>query len=178
MNKSKILVYVIIIICCSSLLGNYLLFKEVQGYKSAMGSDYKFAVRKTLHELEEGTTEQWIKVLKEQNGGIALEWQRGELSKLSGEFHRMNGMVSSIGMLLDSVIEDYHLLRVNVNNEAALGNHKKEIDEAVRVLKDILVHIEEELGKDDLVWYEELSNVDSGMSHYVWEKYKAYEIEE
>jgi hypothetical protein len=171
MQHHNIVKYVLIIILIFSTITNFYLYKENNDFKSQLGSENQTAVRMTLHELNDGNTDLWIKTLRDENGEVALERQIGELNQYSQKFHRMSGEMSVIGTLLDDLSNHYYQLKVSVLTGKNIEETSFEINKRKQFIEKVLYQINSDLGDNPKLWYKELSGFDTETQRYVLEKF-------
>jgi hypothetical protein len=175
MFHQKIIKYALIIILIFSLISNFYLYNENNGFKNQLGSENQKAVRMTLHELSDGNTDLWIKTLSDENGEVALERQIGELNQYSREFYRMSGEMSVIGALLDDLSNHYYQLKVSVRTEKNIEETSFEINKRKQFIEKLLYQINSNLGDNEKLWYKELSGFDTETQRYVLKKYNEFQ---
>lgn len=172
MKRRRVTQIITGIILFASLFLNFHLYQDNQGYKWDIGEKYKRVVRKSISEIgEQSKPETWVEILQGKNGDIRLEWQLGEVSHLSTEFHRMNGEISVIGLLMDGLVEEYRDLRVVVNSGTDPTEVMDDIEERLEMLTTFLSYMEDKFGEDNLQWYKELSKPGTKTQKYIFEEY-------
>ncbi|WP_059173474.1 hypothetical protein [Bacillus sp. FJAT-27445] len=177
MIKGKIFSYCLALFLIASLFFNYYLYKENEGFKIQLGTEYQSAFRLTIHNLGDGSTDFWVETLKEPNGDIQLERYVGELRNYSREFSQMGGQMSAIGMLLDEIIKQYYQLEYGVKNGEDVEDSKKAINSRIQLINTIFTKIEADLGENEKLWYKELSGFQTDTQNYVEEKYREFQLQ-
>jgi hypothetical protein len=175
MINHKMVKYVFILILITSLGTNYYLYKENTSFLSELGSENQTAVRLTLHELSEGSTDLWIKTLREEHGDVVLERHIGELHQYSRKFHGMSGEMSVIGILIDSLINHYYQLKASVQSGTNIKETSSAINIRIQLLEKLLNQIDSNLGDNQKLWYTELSGFDTKTQSYVLEIFNEFQ---
>jgi hypothetical protein len=175
MLNNIIVKYVLFLILITSFIVNYYLYKENVGFINRIGSENLATVRLTLHELDEVSTDLLIETLKEEDGDVLLERHIGELIQFSQKFYRMSGQMSTIGILLDHLINLYYQLEVSVQSGKNIEDYRNEINKSLHFIETVLNQINSDLGDNQKLWYKELSGFDTETQKYVWAKFKQFE---
>ena len=154
-------------------------YNRIADFESHLGQTFQRTVRDTLFLLEyDGDPNVWTKTFKEQNGEFTFASHIGELTRLSRQFHMMNGKISMIGVLLDSLADEYHQLAVNIAHDVDYSQNKKEINRKKEFLLPLLNNIDSISGESERQYYIEFTDSESKTSNLVWREYKKYEKED
>ena len=178
-NK-KITVYGLLIIATLSIFLNYYLYKENQNFKIRMVSDYRATVVKTLSQLNEDDITFWVETLKsEEDGDVRLERYIGNLNEVIQGYNDMNGNISIIGMQIKHITEQYRELEKQLDEGKDIEIYKEEISKNIKFIRDVLTQVQSNLGHDEneVLWYKELSGLETKTGNYIWEKFNNFEKE-
>jgi hypothetical protein len=175
MLNHKMVKYFLILILVTSLFTIYYLYKENTVLKREIGSENQTAVKLTLHELSEGSTDLWIKTLREEHGDVVLERHIGELHQYCRKFHGMSGEMSIIGILLDSLITHYYQLKSSVQSGSNIEETSSAINVRIQFIEKVLNQIDSNLGDNQKLWYKELSGFDTETQRFVLEKFNEFQ---
>lgn len=160
----------------SSVYFNYYLYQENEEFKVSKGAEYQRTVGLALFNLKGDDVELWIEELQEKESFMRLGSYLGELERYSGEFHRMNGKISVVGMALDAMRKHYYDLADRIKNGEGFQEQKEAIQKHRSFIIDTLEYIENQLeDRHTKVWYKKISNHDSKISEDVWGKFKEFE---
>ncbi|WP_223702072.1 hypothetical protein [Sutcliffiella deserti] len=168
--SNKFIKYTVVFLLIISLGFNYYLYKEKEGYMIQLGVENHLTVARTLNEISDVNTDDWIEILEENKGDVLLERYIGELRRLSREFHGMSGM-TPIGMLIDDTIRQYYALEDGMKSGKNIEVYKRAIEENIQFKKTILSQINSEFGEDEKLWYKELSGFQTKTQKEIQEKF-------
>lgn len=180
MKIKKLTVYGLLIIATLSIYYNYNLYKENQNFKIRMGSDYRATVAKTLSQLNKDDISFWVETLKSgEDGDVRLERYIGNLNEDIQGYNDMNGKVRIIGMQIKHITEQYRELERNLDEGKDIETYKEEISKNIKFIRDVLTQVKSDLGhdKNEVLWYKELSGLETKTGNYIWGKFKNFEKE-
>lgn len=117
--KSKKIIYINIALIALLFFINIYQYNRITEFESQLGSNFQRTVRDSLFILDnDGDPNIWIKILKEKDGEITLASHIGEITRLSRQYYMMNGKISFIGDIFNSLADDYHQLAVTVKKDS------------------------------------------------------------
>lgn len=90
----------------------------------------------------------------------------------------MNGKISMIGVMLDSLADEYHQLAVNKENNVDYSQNKEEVNRKKDFLIPLLNKVDSISGENERKYYKEFTDSESKTSNLVWREYKKYERED
>lgn len=174
--KAKKLLYVNILVIAALILLNIYQYNKIADLEVSLGSDYQRTIRNSIFVLEnDGDPAIWIKFSNEEDGEITLASHLGELTLLGRQYHMMNGKISMIGEILDSLADEYHHLALNIKNNRDYTQNKEEINKKIDFLITLLNNIDSISGENERKYYKEFTDTESKTSNLVWREYKEYE---
>lgn len=174
--KSKNLIYVSIFVIAALIILNIYQYNKIAELEVTIGSDFQRTIRNSLFVLEyDGDPAIWIKFMSEEDGEITLSSHLGELTLLSRQYHMMNGKISFIGQLFDSLANQYRELAINVKNGRDYKQNEEQINKDMEFLIALLNEIDSISADDERRYYREFTNSESRTSNLVWKEYKKYE---
>lgn len=177
--KAKQVIYINFAVIALLIFMTIYQYNRIADFESQLGFTFQQTVRDTLFLLEyDGDSNIWIKNLQEQNGEFILASHIGELTRLSRQYHMMNGKLSMIGVMLDSLADEYHQVAVNIENDVNYSQNKEEINRKRDFLIPLLNNIVAISGESERQYYKEFTDSESKTSNLVWREYKQYERED
>ncbi|GAM14873.1 hypothetical protein SAMD00020551_3027 [Mesobacillus selenatarsenatis SF-1] len=87
----------------------------------------------------------------------------------------MNGKISVIGDILDSLADDYHQLAVSVKKDSDHSKNQEEINLKIDFLITLLNKADSISGENEQQYYKEFTDSESKTSNLIWREYKKYE---
>lgn len=177
--KAKQVIYIQFAVIALLILITIFQYNRITDFKSELGYTFQRTVRDTLFLLEfDSDPNIWVKNLQEKNGEFALASHIGELTRLSRQYHMMNGKISMIGVILDSLADEYHQLAVNKENNVDYSQNKEEVNRKKDFLIPLLNKVDSISGENERKYYKEFTDSESKTSKLVWREYKKYERED
>ncbi|UOE93320.1 hypothetical protein [Alkalihalobacillus sp. LMS39] len=173
-KKQKITVYGIVIVLALSMYFNFNLYKENNNFKVSKGAAYQDTVSLTLFYLNEGDVDVWIETLqKEENGDVLLERYIGNLNEIANGYRGMSANVQIIDEQIKNIIRQYRELEKNLVEGKDYQVFKEEINKNITFIRTVLEQVILDLeGEDEVLWYKELSDIETKTGNYIWEQYK------
>jgi hypothetical protein len=159
-----------------SLTFNYYQHRQNNNFKLSIGSEYLNTVRNTIFDLV-GPSTFWIEELKKDKGDVLLERHIGELQANAINFNKIGGQYQIIGTLLQHISNLYWDLSTAVKNKDndKIIDLNSQIEEHKNFIIKVLKEIDKNLGDNQILWYRELSNLNSKTSNLFWNELKAFE---
>ncbi|WP_226675304.1 hypothetical protein [Mesobacillus jeotgali] len=177
--KAKQIIYINFALIALLIFMTIYQYNRIADFESQLGYNFQRTVKDTQFLLEhDGDPNIWVKTLQEKNGEFTLASHIGELTRLSRQYHMMNGKISMIGVMLDSLADDYHQIAVNIGNDVDYSNNKEEINRKKDFLIPLLNNIDSISGENERQYYKEFTDSESKTSNLVWREYKKYERED
>lgn len=178
-NYKKVLIFIVVLICAVSLGFNVHFYRKNKVFEETIGSQYKDIVRLTIFEVNgSGSKDFWLFQLKKTSGQVSLGRSEGLLQEYADKIKNTNGKVGFVLgnqlMILSNQYDKFGEAVVN-NNNYGVTIYNQEINSNKAFIIKVLKQLETNLGKNDVKWYQELSNPNSKTSDMVWKQYKAYE---
>jgi hypothetical protein len=174
--KTKNIIYINITLIALLFFITIYQYNRIANFESQLGHNFQQSVRDTLFVLEyDGDPDIWIKIIQEKNAEISLASHIGELNRLSRQFHMLNGKISMIGVVVDSLAEDYNRLADNIKNDEDYTQNKDEINRKKYFVISLLNEADSLSGENERRYYREFSDSGSKTSNLVWKEYKKYE---
>jgi hypothetical protein len=174
--KSKNIIYINIALIALLFFINIYQYNRITEFESQLGSNFQRTVRDSLFILDnDGDPNIWIKILKEEEGEITLASHIGEITRLSREYQMMNGKISVIGDILNSLADDYHQLAVSVKKDSDYAQNQEAINFKIDFLITLLNKVDSISGENEKQYYKEFTDSESKTSNLIWREYKKYE---
>ncbi|MBT2691614.1 hypothetical protein [Bacillus sp. ISL-55] len=174
--KSKKITYIMIALIALLFFINIYQYNRITEFESQLGSNFQQTVRDSLFILEhDGDPNIWIKILKEEEGEITLASHIGEITRLSRQYYMMNGKISVIGDILNSLADDYYQLAVSVKKDSDYAQTQEEINLKIDFLITLLNKADSISGENEKQYYKEFTDSESKTSNLIWREYKKYE---
>lgn len=149
---------------------------RIADFESQLGHDYQHTVRSSIFLLEsDGDPDIWVKNMQEKEGEFSLAAHIGEITILSRQYYMMNGKISMIGDMLDSLSNQYRELAVNIKNGSDYKQNEEQINKDLKFLISLLNEIDSISSENERRYYKEFTNSESRTSKLVWKEYKKYE---
>jgi hypothetical protein len=151
-------------------------YNRIADFEIQLGHDFQSTVRGSIFLLEsDGDPNIWIKNMQQKEGEFALASHIGELTILSRQYYMMNGKISMIGEMLDSLAEEYHQLALNIKNDLDYTQNIEHINKKIDFLVTLLNNVDSISGENERRYYREFIDSESKTSNLVWKEYKKYE---
>ncbi|MBT2642420.1 hypothetical protein J7I80_09290 [Bacillus sp. ISL-41] len=151
-------------------------YNRIADFESQLGHDFQRTVRGSIFLLEsDGDPNMWTKIMQEQEGEFTLAAHIGEITILSRQYYMMNGKISVIGDVLDSLGNQYRELAINIKNGSDYKQNVEQINKDLKFLIPLLKEIDSISGENESRYYREFTNSESMTSNLVWKEYKEYE---
>ena len=174
--KARQLIYISIAVIVILIIITIYQYNRIADFESQLGHNYQRTVRDSLFVLEhDGDPNLWIKIMEEEEGDITLAYHVGELTLLSRQYHMMNGKISMIGEILDSLADEYHQLALNIKNDLNYSQNTDEINRKTDFLISLLNEVDSMSGENERQYYKEFNDSESKTSNLGWREYKNYE---
>lgn len=128
----------------------------------------------TLFYLNEGDADVWIETLqKEEDGDVLLERYIGNLNEIANGYRGMSANVQIIDEQIKNIIRQYRELEKNLVEGKDYEVFKEEINKNITFIRTVLEQVVLDLeGEDEVLWYKELSDIETKTGNYIWEQYK------
>lgn len=151
-------------------------YNRIADFESQLGHEFQSTVRGSIFLMEsDGDPNIWIKNMQQKEGEFALASHIGELTILSRQYYMMNGKISMIGEMLDSLAEEYHQLALNIKSDLDYTQNIEHINQKIDFLVALLNNVDSISGENERRYYREFIDSESKTSNLVWKEYKKYE---
>lgn len=151
-------------------------YNRIGDFESQLGHDFQRTVRGSIFLLEsDGDPNIWINIMQEKEGEFTLAAHIGEITILSRQYYMMNGKISMIGDMLDSLANQYRELAINLRKGSDYKQNEEQINKDINFLISLLNEIDSISGENGRRYYREFTNSESSTSNLVWKEYKKYE---
>ncbi|WNF24638.1 hypothetical protein [Mesobacillus jeotgali] len=174
--KSRRVIYLNYAVIALLLFITIYQYNRIADFKSQLGLEFQHTVRGSIFLLEnDGDPNIWIRHMKEKEGEFWLAAHIGEITILSRQYYMMNGKISLIGDMLDSLANQYRELAMNLKNGRDYRQNEAQINEDLEFLISLFNEIDSISGENERRYYKEFTNTESNTSNLVWKEYKKYE---
>jgi hypothetical protein len=177
--KARQIIYISFTVIALLIFITIYQYNRISDFESLLGHDFQKTVRSSLFTLEkEGDPNIWIKIMQEKDGEFTLATHIGELTILSRQYYMMNGKLSMLGEILDSLAEDYYQLALNIKRDMDYTQNTEAINRKTDFLISLLNEVDSISGENERRYYKEFTDSESKTSNLVWKEYKKYEKED